>query len=118
VLADAGPGGYVVSPRRSLCGPRSNPLEGSVASFNRSIQILLGVGQRKEPGFELGRGKIDSLLHHLNKELGKSLCIAHLGSAIVPDRTLRKKRVNIPVARLMVKGIPLSSAHSEIFSVK
>ena len=47
-------GGYVVGPRRGLCGPRSNPLEGSVASFNRSIQILLGVGQRKEPGFELG----------------------------------------------------------------
>jgi len=29
-------------------------LEGGIASFNRSIQILLGVGQRKEPGFELG----------------------------------------------------------------
>src|SRR5512136_868296 len=76
--------------------PRSNSLEGSVTSFNRSVQILLGVRKRKEPGFKLGRGKIDSLLHHLNKEMGKSLRIAHLGSAIVPDRPFSKEESKHP----------------------
>jgi hypothetical protein len=49
------------------------------------------VGQRNEPGFKLGGRKIDLLFHHFNKELGKSLRIAHFGSSVIPDRPFCKK---------------------------
>ena len=62
-----------------------NPLKSIIAGFDRPIQIFLSMGQRDKTGFELGRRKIDPLLHHFDKELCKSLCIAHLRRGIIPD---------------------------------
>ncbi len=73
-----------------------NPLEGGVTSFNGSVQILLSMGQREEPRFELRGWKIDLLLHHLDKELGESLCIAHLGGSIILHRPFGKKEGKHP----------------------
>jgi len=96
VEADTDLGGYVVSPRRGLCSPRSNLLKSRIAGFDGFVQILLGVGQRKKPGFELGRRKIDSLFHHLDKEPRKSFRIAHLGSMIIPHRPPPEKEGEHP----------------------
>ena len=52
--------------------------------------------QRNEPGLELGGWKIDPLLHHFDKELGESLCIAHLGGVIILDRPFGKKEGEHP----------------------
>jgi hypothetical protein len=68
-----------------------NSPEGDITSFDRFVQILLSMGQRDKPGFELGGGKVNSLLHHLDKEPGKSFGIALFGCVVVLDRTLRKK---------------------------
>jgi len=65
--------------------------EGYVTRLNRSIQVFLGMGQRDEPSFKLGRWQIDPLLHHLNEELGKLYGIAHLGILIIPDRSILKE---------------------------
>ena len=81
---------------RCVCGQTLNSPEGVITGFNGLIQILLRMGQRNEPGLELGRRKINTLLHHLDKELGKSLGIAQLGSLIILDRTLGKKEGEYP----------------------
>ena len=75
---------------------RSNLFEGRLTGFYGFVQVLLGVGQREEPGFELGGWKIDPLLHHLDKELGKSLRIARFGRLIISHRPFRKKEREQP----------------------
>jgi len=70
---------------------RSHFFKSLFTAFDGLVQILLGVGQREEPGFELRGGEIDPLLHHFNKELGESLRVAHLGRSIISHRPFGKK---------------------------
>src|SRR6266852_1272336 len=54
-------------------------------AFNSGIDIRVGMCQRNEASFELGRGEVDAAVEHGVEEAGVAASVGTLGRCVVSD---------------------------------